>query len=85
MRSNLLDERFPGLAEEIREAAAPEAGEPTVRERLGLAEAEAAPEEWTYGEVVSAGLEALGADAAGPRAAGLATWAAKTDAEQEGR
>jgi hypothetical protein len=85
MTSSLLRERYPNLAEELREGAAPEAGGPVdLHERLGLTEAEAAPETWSYSEVVKAGLEALGADPAGPRATEFAGWATRTD-EQEGR
>ncbi len=80
MTTSLLRERYPNLAEELREAAVPEAGGPVdLRERLGLMEAEAAPETWSYSEVVKAGVEALGADPAGPRAAEFAAWAARTD------
>lgn len=82
MKTSLLRERYPDLAEEVREGAAPEAGGPVdLRERVGLMEAEAAPETWSYGEVVKAGLEALGADPAGPRATEFAAWAARTDEE----
>lgn len=85
MTASLLREHFPDIDRELREAGAPEAGGPVdLREGLGLMEAEAAPESWGYGEVVKAGLEALGADPAGPRATEFAAWAARTD-EQEGR
>jgi hypothetical protein len=85
MTTSLLRERYPDLAGKIRDGAAPEAGGPVdLHERLGLMEAKAAPETWSYSEVVKAGLEALGADPAGPRATKFAAWAAQTD-EQGGR
>jgi hypothetical protein len=84
MTSSLLRERYPNLVEEVREGAVTEAGGPVdLRERVGLMEAEAAPETWSYSEAVKAGLEALGADPAGPRATEFAAWAARTD--EEGR
>jgi hypothetical protein len=86
MTTSLLREHYPDLAEELREAAVLEAGGPVdLRERLDLNEAEAVSETWDYGGVVQAGLEALGADLAGPRAKELFAWAARTDEQEEGR
>lgn len=70
------------IREELREAGTTADTEPSLPERLGLVEATSALD-WHYGQVVAAGLEAVGVPLDGARAVDFLALANKLDDERE--
>lgn len=70
------------IREELRDAGVAPDNEPSVQERLGLSEANVSGD-WHYGQVVAAGLEAVGVPLDGERAANFLALANKLDDERE--
>jgi hypothetical protein len=70
------------IREELREAGVEPDTEPSVQDRLGLSEANASGD-WNYGQVVAAGLEAVGVPLDGARAVDFLALANKLDDERE--
>jgi hypothetical protein len=70
------------IREELREAGVEADTQPTVMERLGPSEANVSGD-WHYGQVVAAGLEAVGVPIDGARAVDFLALANKLDDERE--